>query len=458
MDMMTSGVRPIADMADIGRMVLFRNYMTPGGLTMSQVYRWDRNSGGSTELNPLYSDIPYARLMPNWETYLKDGHSVNSPVRLLPETEAAILHSSGIVSVAAIPIFMNNNFWGFAIFGDIHNERCFEDDIIEMMRSAAFLFANAFIRADMERETAEKNEFTRVIFEASPIGLTMFDENLNMFDCNNAVLNMFGTTKQCYLEQFLEFSPEYQPDGRKTIDALIDDMGRALSGETLVIEWLHNTLAGEPVPCEITLTHAKYNGKHIGMTYIYDLRNIKNLEKNIKRLETVADKIYYDPLTGIYNRRYFDENLNRIIRFLSRSGGVISLMMIDIDFFKDYNDKYGHSEGDRCLKIVAEILKDTITRTDDFVARYGGDEFVVVMPNTDEQGAKLIANKMLDNIRNCNIACDQGNAANRVTISIGVSTGKAEYTNAVEDLVRNADEMLYKSKEEGRNRCAFGNI
>ncbi len=175
-------------------------------------------------------------------------------------------------------------------------------------------------------------------------------------------------------------------------------------------------------------------------------------------LETEVDKIYYDPLTGIYNRRYFDENMERIFPQLTRSGSMVSVMIVDIDFFKRYNDTYGHGEGDTCLITVANTLENSITRADDFVVRFGGEEFAVVLPNTDEAGARLIAEKMLNNVRSCNIPHVKNDAADCVTVSIGVVTSRAEYTDNVEAYLKRADEMLYQAKNDGRNRYSFANL
>ena len=172
----------------------------------------------------------------------------------------------------------------------------------------------------------------------------------------------------------------------------------------------------------------------------------------------MLDKIHIDGLTGIFNRRYFDENLSRLIKSVSRSSGSLSLLMIDIDYFKYYNDTYGHSRGDECLKIIAKTLKQGATRADDFVARYGGEEFVVVLPNTKEIGAVNVANRLLEAIRNCKIPHESSTIADHVTISIGVTTGAASYTQSVEEYINRADEMLYKSKHEGRNRYNFSNL
>jgi len=95
---------------------------------------------------------------------------------------------------------------------------------------------------------------------------------------------------------------------------------------------------------------------------------------------------------------------------------------------------------------------------DDFVVRYGGEEFVIVLPNTDEQGAQLIADKLLDNIRSCKVPHEQNDAADCLTISIGVTTGKVEHTHKADDFVKRADELMYKSKSAGRNRKTFGRL
>ena len=170
---------------------------------------------------------------------------------------------------------------------------------------------------------------------------------------------------------------------------------------------------------------------------------------------TMINKAYYDALTGVYNRRYLDENLKSVLQSLSRSNGVLSVMMVDIDLFKKYNDTYGHKEGDNCLKIVAETLCRTVTRAADFVVRYGGEEFSVILPNTDEAGARTIAERLLQNIRNCNIPHKASDVADCVTISIGVAAGKVEHFQNPDDYIKLADKMLYESKQNGRNRYTF---
>lgn len=169
----------------------------------------------------------------------------------------------------------------------------------------------------------------------------------------------------------------------------------------------------------------------------------------------LLDKIHYDALTGIYNRRFIEENLNKIVKSASRVDGTISVMMIDVDFFKKYNDTYGHSMGDECLKLIAGALKKSITRDEDFVARYGGEEFAVVLPNSSEEGAHAIAARILENVRRCNIPHEKSVAAEYVTVSVGVTNGRVKKGQTGEDYLKQADEALYISKNSGRNKYTF---
>ena len=177
-----------------------------------------------------------------------------------------------------------------------------------------------------------------------------------------------------------------------------------------------------------------------------------NLSNTIRDLCTKAN---YDALTGIHNRRFMENNLQRTVGFLSQPHGLLSVLMIDIDYFKKYNDAYGHEQGDVCLKTVAEALERCVTRKNDFVARYGGEEFIVVLPNTDEYGARMVAQKMLERVRMLNLPHTNSDAAQCVTISVGVTTGSVTHPQIWEDYSKRADEALYMSKQNGRNQYTF---
>ena len=182
-------------------------------------------------------------------------------------------------------------------------------------------------------------------------------------------------------------------------------------------------------------------------------RTMQNL--NDRKLNLQA-KVHIDELTGIYNRRYLNENLARLVGALSRSDNTLSLLMLDIDYFKKYNDRYGHGQGDICLRLVAAAAKSCLKRPDDFVARYGGEEFVVVLPNTDAAGTGTIAESILQAVYNLNIAHEMSEVAPFVTVSVGgTSTKVLSHEQDVNLYLKRADDALYMSKNQGRNRYTY---
>jgi len=279
-DTMTTGVREIADVFGLDRISIWRNLKKPDALHASQIYRWDRDAGGTTAPTPGLEDVAYTKLAPRWAKLFANRETINSPASLLPE--AAMLQSFGVVSAFIAPIFINNDLWGFALLEDRHTERFFEKDCAEMMLSAVLLCANTVMRADMEREIINANEFTRAVIDASPLGFNIFDENARIIDCNDVILKIFETTKEYYLEHFYEFSPEYQNDGVKSKDKAAEVVRRALNGENLVLEWTNCTSKGEPIPFEITLVRVMHRGKFVVIVYKYDLRKTNAMSESIR--------------------------------------------------------------------------------------------------------------------------------------------------------------------------------
>lgn len=178
----------------------------------------------------------------------------------------------------------------------------------------------------------------------------------------------------------------------------------------------------------------------------------KELNKSNRVLEYLAQ---YDALTKIPNRRHFVEVYEQQWRLSFREKQTISIIIIDIDLFKFYNDHYGHLEGDTCLKTVAATLKASLKRPTDFIARYGGEEFVVVLPRTDEKGglkiAKLLCKKILDK----KIPHAYSSVSKYLTISLGVSSCQPKDDKSMNVLLKKADEALYVAKENGKNRADY---
>lgn len=173
----------------------------------------------------------------------------------------------------------------------------------------------------------------------------------------------------------------------------------------------------------------------------------------LKRKNESLEKLSMnDGLTHIRNRRYFDEYYDRLFKEMTREGGVAVVMMIDIDYFKPYNDNYGHGEGDKCLVKVATALKASLKRPSDFVARYGGEEFVVVLKNIGFDGAQKVAYAIKEAVEALSIEHRYSKVAPIITISVGVAFRGLSCDHTKESLLKKADEALYEAKAQGRNR------
>ncbi len=165
-----------------------------------------------------------------------------------------------------------------------------------------------------------------------------------------------------------------------------------------------------------------------------------------------------DGLTGIANRRYFDLVIDQEWQRLTRGQQPLSLILCDIDYFKAYNDTYGHQQGDRCLQQVAQILRQSIKRPADLAARYGGEELALILPNTDYRGAWCVAQRVLRQLAREQIPHPKSPVSQFVTLSLGVATKIPERSHSFRNLIDVADKYLYQAKQAGRNRLVNDEI
>ncbi len=173
------------------------------------------------------------------------------------------------------------------------------------------------------------------------------------------------------------------------------------------------------------------------------------LLKAKNQLEALA---HLDGLTNLPNRRQFDDRLNKEWRRMQREQQELAVLMMDIDYFKGYNDHYGHGAGDECLKQVAAALAGALVRPGDLVARYGGEEFTAILPATDREGARLTAERLRGAVEALGLPHERSQAAGHVTVSIGCACGVPAPDGSPAMLLAAADRMLYRAKEQGRNQ------
>ena len=203
------------------------------------------------------------------------------------------------------------------------------------------------------------------------------------------------------------------------------------------------------IMCQSGIRHLAVteNGEFIGLLSAMNFfEYYKDVEEHLSNLAV------HDGLTGIYNRRYFDETLAREWKRTMREKAPLSLIMLDIDYFKKYNDTYGHQAGDECLRQVATTISGALRRPADMAARYGGEEFVVVLPNLKLEDSAKFGETIRAKIEALKMEHKQSDANPFITVSLGIASVVPSSISSYEELVGAADKALYSAKNKGRNR------
>jgi diguanylate cyclase (GGDEF)-like protein/PAS domain S-box-containing protein len=317
-------------------------------------------------------------------------------------------------------------------------------------------------RKQAEEALMESEEKYRSILNASPDDITITDLEGRILMVSPASKAMFG------------YEPDYDEFiGTRLVDFIVsEDVSRAQSNIRLMYKGAHPTpneyrgvrqdLSIFDIEVNSGFVH-NANGQPTKMVFIIrditarklaeqkilELVQQLEIEKNTAQLNSITDS-----LTGLANRRYFDEALSTEFYRLKRSGSTLSLIILDVDYFKRFNDSYGHIAGDNCLRQIGTTLKTIVGRAPDIVARYGGEEFVVILPETKDNGAETLAERIRKTVEELAIPHSASDTAEHVTVSLGVVTVYTTKLALPQQVVALADEALYCAKERGRNRVA----
>ena len=290
------------------------------------------------------------------------------------------------------------------------------------------------------------------IFNTSLDGLWILDLERNVIRANDTMVAMLGMDRDAI-------------EGHKCYDILD---GQCHPGRECVIKKIKKkkvpifydielSVSGKATPFALTVTpFFGLESDLVGVLENFrDITERKTAEKTLQRANDELKRLAtVDGLTDIANRRTLDDCLEKEWRRITREKGEIAFILSDVDFFKKYNDTYGHLEGDECLKAVARALAGAVRRPADFVARYGGEEFAAVLPNTDLEGAICVAENIRQAVEDLKIEHRNSDAAPVVTLSLGVACAQPETGYLPESLLTTADQALYAAKEAGRNQVA----
>jgi len=296
-----------------------------------------------------------------------------------------------------------------------------------------------------DEETQEAKDRYQTLFDLSPVGILLIDPaTQKAFEFNHTAHQQLGYTAK-------EFAKLRVGDYEtiETSEEVASKISQFKLGEKISFATQHKTKKGEIRDVRVFVQLVKLSGRPALFSVFQDITELKQYER---ALEEYA---YIDPLTQIANRRQFDQTFENEWRRSERNHTPLSLIMIDIDFFKVYNDILGHQAGDTCLQQIAKTIHTSASRAGELTARYGGEEFVVLLPNNDIASAEKMAETIRHNIAALKLPHPDSDISNYVTISAGYSV--VDFVNKTIDsrsqLLKQADDALYKAKKAGRNRA-----
>ncbi len=313
-------------------------------------------------------------------------------------------------------------------------------------------FVRQVLSDEYERQSLEMtHQCLQEAIEALPLGVAIYDQHDRLVLFNQAAAEMapyrfggdlIGQTFEAMIRRALDSRAIPEALGREEewLRERLDGRGklnRPLLRSRPDGRWMHLYEISTPSGC---LVMARLDVSEL-------VQKSMALERSNQQLERLSAT---DGLTGLANRRQFDQHLYAEWQRSLRSGQPISLLLIDIDHFKRYNDRYGHLAGDACLRQVAGILYDCAQRSGELVARYGGEEFALLLPGADGDVAMTVAQRCMDEIAKARMPHEDSPVAEFLTCSIGVATVVAVQDLVPESLVRCADEALYRVKNNGR--------
>ena len=296
------------------------------------------------------------------------------------------------------------------------------------------------------------SKYERLLFEKTVIGLALCRMNGDLVDVNSAYSALIGrSVEETLTLSYWEITPEkYALQELSQLESL-EKTGKYGPYEK---EYIHAD--GHFVPVRLSGQSVEIDGEQYIWSSVEDITERKQAEEELALLYKEVEQLsLLDGLTGISNRRMFDQTLDREWERAKRNKSPLSLIMLDIDFFKEYNDYYGHTQGDECLKQVAKTLREVSKRTIDLVGRYGGEEFVFILPETSETNARHFAEQCLSAIKQQKLPHIPSTIAEVITVSAGVCTFISFGETQSSALIECADKLLYQAKKNGRNRLEY---
>jgi diguanylate cyclase (GGDEF)-like protein/PAS domain S-box-containing protein len=297
-----------------------------------------------------------------------------------------------------------------------------------------------------EKRLQEALEYSDAIIATVREPLVVLDKKLRIITANRSFYRTFEVNPKETEKQLIYDLGNHQWDIPRLRKLLENILPMSKTFEDYEVEHDFESIGRKTMLLNARKIYREMNNVEMILLAIEDITERKKVEEKLNLIATM------DGLTGIANRRHFDNTLDLEWRRAMRSTKPLSLFIVDVDYFKNYNDVYGHLAGDSCLQKIAHTIRDSLRRAGNFVARYGGEEFIVILPDTNAEGAYLFAESLRQKIENLNIEHKDSKVGKNVTVSLGVSTTVPKKGSTHDKLISLTDKALYKAKQRGRNR------
>jgi len=262
---------------EVDRVQIYRNEMINDELNFVCRYKWISEYGKKCMSVPIGLSFPYSKRK-DWKKIFMRRENINSTVKELSQPEQDFLSNYNIKSIVIIPLFLDDEFWGFFNIDNCHTERKFSKEEMEILTSVGFMMSHAISRNLQITRMREADEHLQIIFDNVPLGYLMVDKNYKVIECNQKAIKLFKlASKQECIDKFKELSPEFQPNGKSSQERIVSLIDETFEKGFNQFEWMHQTLNGEPIPCEIMFVRVKYKDDLTIVGYIRDLRGLKTM-------------------------------------------------------------------------------------------------------------------------------------------------------------------------------------
>lgn len=300
-----------------------------------------------------------------------------------------------------------------------------------------------------ERKQIEKTlRLTQFSLDRARDAIYFVNANAKFFYVNESASNILGYTKEELL--YMNIYDVYKDIDKSNWTRQWQE---SKEKQFFTYESVHVTKQGEDIPVEITLNYLNFEEQEYNCAIVRDIRDRKQVEAKLKQANQQLHHIAnIDGLTQIANRRNFDRSYQSEWLKMMHSQQPLALIFCDVDYFKKYNDFYGHQAGDDCLKQIARAINNSLHRPEDLAARYGGEEFAIILPQTNVDGAKRVAHNLQQNIRKLELAHAASEVSPYVSVSMGISSIIPTPKLSPSFLIARVDKALYQAKEAGRDR------